>query len=154
MPSTNALRATIHQLTQTFATSIVAALRASNLADILSLSEEARPAPRAPGDRARARGPSAKKPGRAKRTSAKRGAETGGGEAVKASDGPHIGNGSSPRDVILAHFRTHPGDTGEAARKKIGMARGQWSYTIGALMETGALRREGEKRATKYWAVG
>jgi len=52
--------------------------------------------------------------------------------------------------LIVKYMKPHPGTTGEAARKALGLPKHTWSTRAVA---QGTLRKEGDRRSTRYWAV-
>ena len=137
MSTPNALVAEIEALSRTFAMSIVDAMKRASLADILGASGSpgaAAPAKRGPG---RPNGvttnevPTKRRPGR-----------------------PSKNENQTPRlDLVVAYVKSHPGSKPEAIRTALDIPQQQWGTYAARALKTGKLRKEGEKRATKYWAV-
>jgi hypothetical protein len=55
--------------------------------------------------------------------------------------------------LIVKYMKSHPGTTGEAARKALGLPKHTWSNMAAKAVAQGRLRKEGDRRATRYWAV-
>jgi hypothetical protein len=53
----------------------------------------------------------------------------------------------------VSYIKSHPGTLGQNARKALGFPRSQWHTYISRAIKSGKLRREGDRRGTKYWAV-
>jgi hypothetical protein len=132
MPTPNALEAELEAITKTFVTAVVAAMRRASLTDILGVSEGQ------PAKRGRGRPPGSKnKPGTPSPTP----------EASAITI-------TAPRPgLIVAYVKSHPGTSGEEARAALGIPKPQWGTYVARALKGGQLRREGQKRATKYWAV-
>ncbi len=54
-------------------------------------------------------------------------------------------------NLVIRYVKDHPGCSGEAARKELGLPRGKWNTTVKKAIATGQLRKEGQKRATRYF---
>ncbi len=55
--------------------------------------------------------------------------------------------------LIVKYMKSHPGTTGEAARKALGLPKHTWSTMAAKAVAQGKLRKEGNRRSTKYWAA-
>jgi hypothetical protein len=60
---------------------------------------------------------------------------------------------ASPMSLIVKYVRSHPGTTGEAARKALGFGKEKWSYYVRKAIAGKGLRKGGQRRATRYWAT-
>jgi len=133
MPTHNALVDELEAITKTFVSSIVAAMHKATLADILGASEGSAPAKRGPG--------------RPK------------GSTKKAADVASTPTRLTPADpadrarLIVSYVKSHPGTGGEAVRGALGLAKDRWAYYDTKAQNAKLLRKEGQKRATKYWAT-
>jgi hypothetical protein len=136
MPTT--LKSAIDQLAAKFAQEIVAALRTGSLDQIVELAGDGRrevgaPSPHSTGTAGRtAAPPTAASPTRVRSNARSR--------AGKPS-------ASNLAARIAEHVEANPGLTGEVVRAALGVDRPRWSKAVA----TGKVRREGEKRAAKYW---
>jgi hypothetical protein len=123
----SALKTTIDALAQSFAQSIIVAIRSASLDDILRL----------PGDAGGGVRPSAASTvdvaTRVTRTAA--------------------GQKTGRADRIVEYIRAHPGSSGPAARKALGFPSAQWATYVARAIKAGRLRRVGERRKARYWAV-
>ena len=161
----NALRTQIQTFAAQFAAEVLKALRNASLEDILTESTAHRATAAGPVKRGRGRPKGTKDSApRAKRGSTSR------PQAAAASSTPKRGRGrpkgskdSAPRakrapssnvlDSITAYVRQHPGTSGEAARKALKIERSQWSPAVSKAITEKKIRKEGERRSTKYWAT-
>jgi len=133
MPTRNALVDELESITTKFVHAIVSAMRKASLADILGAEEQA---------------PARRGPGRPKGSVLK----LAGPQSPAAAAG--AGSSAAPRpELILAYMKSHPGTSGEAARAALGIPRGQWGTYVARALKGGKLRKEGQKRATRYWAT-
>ena len=55
--------------------------------------------------------------------------------------------------LLVMYIKSHPGITGEAARKALDMQKHTWSTMAARGVAEGKLRKEGERRSTRYWAL-
>jgi hypothetical protein len=125
------LRSAIDDLAKTFATSIVAAIRASNLDDLVGLAEPSTRDPRRRG------------PGRPKGSTSRLGTKKASPSGTPST--------ASLTQRIAEHIEAHPGQTGEVARAALGVTKPRWSKAVALAVATGKLRKEGERRATRYF---
>ncbi len=146
-PMPDTLRTTVNALADAFADAVIEAIQATSLADILDVQlpeAPARPAPRHP--RAAAR-----------RTNATPASQTVPPSGTPASPEPtHHGppqGTAEDVDKIIKYFRSHPGVTGEDARKALGLVKNRWNTCVSRAAKRGQVRKEGEKRRTRYWAT-
>ena len=66
----------------------------------------------------------------------------------------HTPEGNAARsDALVNYIKSHPGTLGQDARKALGFPRSQWHTYISRAIHAGKLRKEGDQRGTKYWAV-
>jgi hypothetical protein len=56
-------------------------------------------------------------------------------------------------ESITAYVTQHPGTSGEAARKALKIDRNKWSPAVAKAIAGKRIRKEGEKRSTKYWGA-
>ena len=106
--------------------------------------------------------PARRGPGRSRKTATraprKKAGKRGPGRPKKATS--RKGGRRSPEDVaalgdtVLAHVRANPGQRLEEIGRELGMPTKELKRPIANLMEDGALRTEGQKRGTKYFAGG
>jgi hypothetical protein len=134
----NDLSRQIQALSEAFVRSVIAALRAGSVEDILFDSGN---------------GPSAKRgPGRPRKHSA---------AGVTATKPPTNATRSTGRstdtaatmEAIVAYVRGNPGANGETTRKALGIPRNRWSSVVRKAVDAGKLRTVGEKRARRYWGT-
>jgi hypothetical protein len=127
----NDLSRQIQALSEAFVRSVIAALRAGSVEDILFDSGN---------------GPSAKRgPGRPRKHSA---------AGVTATKPPTNATGTAATmEAIVAYVRGNPGANGETTRKALGIPRNRWSGVVRKAVDTGKLRTVGEKRARRYWGT-
>ena len=57
-------------------------------------------------------------------------------------------------DAILTHVRQNPGQRIEEISREIGVASADLKHPVTLLLEAKSLRREGQRRGTKYFAAG
>jgi len=130
-------RSQIETAAARFAKSVIQAVRGASLADILAETEGA-PENRGPG-RPRKIEPSA--------------APTAVPPVVKRGRGrPNtilLGNVSA----AVVFVKSNPGASGGVIRRVLGIHRESLKRTMNRAVETGLLRREGEKRKSTYWPV-
>ncbi len=55
--------------------------------------------------------------------------------------------------LIVKYLKSHPGTTGEVARKALGLQKHTWTTMAAKAVAEGKLRKQGERRSTRYWAV-
>ena len=66
----------------------------------------------------------------------------------------HTPEGNAARSKVLVNYiKSHPGTLGQDARRALGFPRSQWHTYISRAIKSGKLRKEGDRRGTKYWAV-
>jgi hypothetical protein len=74
----------------------------------------------------------------------------------------HRGPGRPPKDsdltgsrinLIVSYVKSHPGTSGQDARKALGFPKPQWSTYVARAVKAGKLTKKGDRRAMKYWAV-
>jgi hypothetical protein len=134
----NPLQQTLNGLAATFVASIIESIRASSLEDV---GRDAPVAAAAPASRA-------PRPPRAT-------------ERLKPRTGPAAPSGrrSGPRNTakdaatIVAYLRSHPGSSGEAARHALGLEKNRWNTCVYRALRDGQIKKRGDRRSTKYWAV-
>lgn len=124
----SALRRAIAALAEEFASQVLAALRGASIGDVASLSG----------------GGAARGPGRPPKTS---GAGRRGRRRRTSADLEALGN----RIVDLVK-RNPKGLRAEAIRDALGVARKELPRAIAQLMANGALKKQGQRRATTYFA--
>ena len=56
-------------------------------------------------------------------------------------------------EMIVKYLRSHPGTTGEDARKTLGLVKNRWNTCVYRAVRDGKVRQEGERRSTRYWAT-
>ena len=148
---TNALRDSISALAATFAAGVVAAIRSSNLEDILDLATEAKGAPHRPATptaaAARVSSPAvtsvAKAPAPARKPK-------------RAQEG-HLAR-RSPADVakvlerVVALVRSEGGLRSEQIRERLGLLRKELPRVLKDGLEKKVLKSKGQKRSTVYSA--
>jgi hypothetical protein len=117
------LRSTLAHLSEALADAVIASVRATTVPDILALTD-GKPAP---ASRAR------RHAGRPRGSTAEKTAQT-----VAAT---------------VAYVKDHPRTDGKAARVALGIEKNRWSSCVARAITTKQLRKEGDLRATKYWAV-
>ena len=136
---TNALRTELEALASTFTAAIVDAIRSSSLAEILDVNVPQRtPVRRDP-----------------------RASTTKGTDAPEPSTAPRPGRpvGTTTRDtgetvdLVVKYLRSHPASTGEEARKTLGLVKHTWNARVSRAITDGKVRKEGDRRATRYWAT-
>jgi hypothetical protein len=133
---TNALRTELEALASTFATAIVETIRSSSLAEILDVNvPQETPAPRSP------RGSTTK--GTERSTSPRPGRPLG---STSHDTGATV-------ELLVKYLRSHPGSPGEEARKSLGLLKHTWNARVSRAIKEGKVRKEGELRSTRYWAV-
>ena len=142
----SAIRDTLNAMAAEFATSIIEAIHAATLADILDVRVP--PAPRR--DRGRPRGSI---------TTAvtKRATIVSPSDRAGRPEPRHRGrpqNSAGDAELIVAYLRSHPGVTGEEARKTLGLKKNRWNTCVYRAIRQGKIRKEGEHRSTRYWATG
>ena len=136
MPTDNALVDELEAITKTFVSSIVAAMRKASLTDIMGAGEAS---------------PSAKRGRGRPKGSTKKAADAAPSPPRVASTSPE---GPAARvSLIVSYVKSHPGTGGEAVRKALGLPRDRWAYYVTKALSAKQLRKEGQKRATKYWAT-
>jgi hypothetical protein len=126
----NPLSTEMNALASAFAKAVVDAIRASSVAEILA-EEPAHG--RSPG-----RPPASAASPKASPTPTSRAPKQDTHETV---------------ELIVAYLRSHPGITGEGARKALGLRKNRWNTCIARGIKGGKVRKEGEKRSTRYWAT-
>jgi hypothetical protein len=136
---TTALSSAIDALASEFAWKVVEAIRASSLAEILTEVPGAAPRPGRPPKLA-ARTASSTSEWTAKAT------PTSGSRSPKQDTGQTV-------ELIVAYLRSHPGITGEGARKALGLEKNRWNTCVARAIKDGKVRKEGERRSTRYWAT-
>ncbi|MBI2388006.1 MAG: hypothetical protein HYV09_00185 [Deltaproteobacteria bacterium] len=130
------LQRTIAELAQQFATQVLRAIRTASLDDIASVAGGV-PA------RARVSAPAAAAP-----TRAAAGARRGAGGRRRRTQGDLAALGSR----IVELLKGNPeGMRAEAIREALGVPRKELPRVFNQLVEGGALRKEGQKRATTYF---
>ncbi len=154
----NALRDSISALAATFATSVVAAIRSSNLADIVDLAKEATatprgratatnaaPAPRAKRTRAKSPKKQAKKVAPAAKPAAKSARKAGGRLARR-----------SPADIakalakVVALVKEKGGLRSEQVRDALKMDKKEMPRVLKEGLVRKVLKSKGQKRSTVY----
>jgi hypothetical protein len=135
---TNALRTQLDAFATTLTDAILTAVRAGSLADIVM---------DAPGTPRRG-------PGRPRNATSVIANHAPASKPVAGTtDGQTAVDAASTIDLIVKYLRSHPGTSGELTRKALGIARPRWSKAAARAVAAGKLRKEGERRSTKYWAV-
>jgi hypothetical protein len=130
------LKATIDRLANEFATGVLAAIRASNLEEILSETRGGT-APR--GSRSAA--PAPKRPSAGKGKAAGRGRRSG-GDIEKVVE-----------DIVAVLAKASDGLRSEDLRAKLGLSRAEIMRPIQAALAAKRIKKTGEKRATTYFAA-
>lgn len=143
----NALRSNVDTLAAEFTAAIIRAIRASSLAEILDIQPA--PAPRrGPG---RPRGSTT-----AVLTFALTAAVVRPVASAAAEPAAHRERGQSTdadAELIVKYLRTHAGVTGEVARKSLGLEKNRWNTCVYRGIRDGKIRKDGERRSTRYWAT-
>ena len=144
----NTLRTSLDALAADLTAAIIQAIQASSLAEILDVP----PAPalrRGPG---RPKGSTISTPRSAPAT-----AVLGPVASAPAEPAAHRERGQSTEadaELIVKYLRSHPGTTGELARRSLGMEKNRWNTCVYRGIRDGKIRGEGERRNTRYWTVG
>jgi hypothetical protein len=150
-PMTNALRTQIHQFAAQFAAAVLTAVRGASLEDILAETTAGAPSrSAAPTKGKRGRG---RPKGSKNRSPAAKHAVASAKAAPRKVGRPAKTNTAGIVESIVAYVRQHPATSGEAARKSLGIDRNKWSPSVAKAIESKKLRKQGERRSTKYWAV-
>ncbi len=135
---TNALRTELEALASTFTTAIVDAIRSSSLAEILDVNvphAKHLPSPRTDA------------------------ATTNAVDVASTRRGPGRPVGSTKQDtratveLVVKYLRSHPASTGEEARGSLGLVKHTWNARVSRAIKEGKVRKEGDRRATRYWAT-
>jgi hypothetical protein len=100
------------------------------------------PAPKRSGSKKKARKARKAGPGRPRKAAARQGGRR------SAEDVAAVGG------TVLAHVRANPGQRLEEIGRDLGVATKELKRPISNLMEAKALRTEGQKRGTRYFAGG
>jgi hypothetical protein len=138
-----ALRDTMNAMVAEFATSIIEAIHAATLADILDVR-----VPLAPRrDRGRRRGSITK-------TVTTTDAPSDRAAPPESRRRGRPQNSAEDAELIVAYLRSHPGSTGEEARKTLGLKKNRWNTCMYRAIREGKIRKEGKHRSTRYWATG
>jgi len=142
-PMPNSLRTNLNALAAEFASSIIQAIQDSSLAEILDI--ELPPSPRrGPG---RPRGSATKvPPARAVHPSAST------APAEPAHRGPARST-DADAELVVKYLRSHPGTTGEAARRSLGREKNRWNTCVARAILDGKIRKQGERRSTRHWTA-
>jgi len=56
-------------------------------------------------------------------------------------------------ELVVKYLRSHPASTGEEARKNLGLVKHTWNARVSRAIKEGKVRKEGDRRATRYWAT-
>jgi hypothetical protein len=139
---TNALRTELEALASAFTAAIVAAIRSSSLAEILDVNVPQETRVRRLADR-------------------RESTATKGTDVAEPSTAPRPGRpvGTTTRDtgetvdLVVKYLRSHPGSSGEEARKSLGLVKHTWNARVSRAIKEGKVRKEGDRRATRYWAT-
>ena len=92
-----------------------------------------------------------KKPGRPRKTAKPAARKKGkGGRRVRRSSGDL----QQMSDSLLAHVRRNPGQGIEQISREIGIASADLKHPVTLLLEAKSLRKEGQRRGTKYFPAG
>jgi hypothetical protein len=136
----NDLSRQIRALSETFVRSVIAAIHAGSLEDIVSDG----------GD-----GPSVKRgPGRPRKSAAASVIATNVSTNATRSSVRTAGAGTaSTVEAIVAYVKEHAGSNGETTRKALGLARNRWLAAVTKAVSAGKLRTQGEKRSRRYWVA-
>jgi hypothetical protein len=149
---TNALRSQIQQFAAQFAAAVLHAVRGASLEDILAETTAG-----ATRSAASSTVPAHGKRGRGRPKGSKNKSPTATPASAKAAPRkvgrPAKTNTATIVESIVAYVQKHPGTSGEAARKSLGIDRNKWSPSVAKAIEAKKLRKQGERRSTKYWAV-
>jgi hypothetical protein len=123
----------LEALATSFATEVLRAIRSASLTDIMAETAAAQPSPvkRGPG---RPKGPP--RPVKNRRQQQLKKVKT-----------------ASVVSLIVDYVRAHPGTSGEAARKALGVPATRWNRAVPQALAEKKIRRVGKKRGTKYWTV-
>jgi hypothetical protein len=54
---------------------------------------------------------------------------------------------------IVAYLKDDPGAAGEVVRNELDLEKKRWSAAVAKALEAKTVRKEGEKRSTRYWAA-
>lgn len=133
----SALRRAITSLAETFAHQIVAAIRTASFGDIAALSGNA-PARRGPGRPPKSAAASSAAPTRGRR---------GGRRRRTNADLEALGS-----RIVETVRGSATGMRAEAIRDALGVARKELPRAIAQLLSSGALKKQGQRRATTYFA--
>jgi len=63
-------------------------------------------------------------------------------------------NTDTDAELIVKYPRSHPGTSGEAARNSLGLEKNRWNTCVYRALRDGKIRKDGERRSTRYWAAG
>ena len=88
-------------------------------------------------------------PGRPRKDAAAAPAARAGKRAKRSSE-----DVQATADKFLAHVKANPGQSTEQIGKALGMATKELQLPVVKLVQSGAVRTEGQKRGTKYFAGG
>ena len=127
------LNSSIQSLAESFATSVIQAIRASSLADIL---QETSGAKRGPGHPVSNGGPT-----RPARSSSKRLARRSEKDIAAVAD-----------TIVAFVKKRKDGRRAEQIRAELGIDKREWMRPLEAALESKKLAKKGEKRATTYFA--
>lgn len=139
----NSLQSALSQISEEFAQKVFEVIRTAFIAELGKVSLSASPAP---APRARAAAPKALAPA-AKSEAVKKPAAKGERLARRSSESI-----AQALDAIVGLLKKKPGIGSEEVQKTLGLARNEIARPIALGISTGALRKTGEKRATKYFA--
>ena len=56
-------------------------------------------------------------------------------------------------ELVVKYLRSHPGSAGEEARKHLCLVKHTWNARVSRAIKEGRVRKEGDRRATRYWAT-
>jgi hypothetical protein len=158
MPSSD-LRTSLDALAQNFAAALVNAIRGSNLEDILALAGGPGPstAKRGPGRPRKELAGAAPRPVLGVKRGPGRPRKAEAAPSKKADKADANGRGDTKKakavQLLVAYVKSHPGENAERVRKALGLNREVWLRAVAHGLDQKLVRREGERRGTRYWAV-
>jgi hypothetical protein len=132
---TNALSNQIDSLAKAFAAAVVAALRQSNLADILEQGD-------APVRNSRGAG---------RRKGSKNGTVRIGSPVKRGRGRPKTVPIQAAVALIVNYVKSHPGALSTEIQAALGLQKNVWSWCVRKALEAKQVRREGKVRGTRYW---
>jgi hypothetical protein len=131
MPSS--LTATIESLAQAFATAVIEAIRSASLEEIVAESGGRRGLRAQRGDEGQLPVPFRSRGARRQRRNSRALAKTA--------------------SSIVAFVKAHPGSASEEIRSELSIPRSHWQRPVAMALASKKLRKKGEKRSTRYYAI-